>query len=489
MIKENIEYEIRLEGNLNISDLESLIFLQSKNCSIHKLRSKYFDTDDFKLLNNSIGLRVRRENGNWVQTTKFEAIDQSCYEYNQDIKVQEETKNYLDIDALPSKDFLQNKNYYIDFEFKDFSCKLIQQFEININRFSWTIKYLSGKIEISFDTGFIKKNNTIKTISEIEIELLEGKNFIIWQLAKEIIRHLPNLKIQFLSKAFRGYELCDLNWKKHSFKSIKNLQKLHNNIGNGIRDIILQNIKSISFFFERLLVTKDDFLVDLSIISIKSIRYIFHFLTSAGKSLKIEDIGEVSKFKYFNNPYLNILCKIKILNFVIITLENEREQGGYLKKNKANLSAFFLKEKSIQFALLEKIVMSKKTTNIFLDYGFIANKIPFLINDRNDECMEIVSKVKTQLEQRLRSFRCTAINRAAISTDFYLMALSSLLSIVNKQEETVKYRFYDHTDEEKNFFTNYEINKFKKFINERLTNQKISKKFKEDIFSQITKIL
>ena len=98
MIKENIEYEIRLEGNLNISDLKSLIFLQSKNCSIHKLRSKYFDTDDFKLLNNSIGLRVRRENGNWVQTTKFEAIDQSCYEYNQDIKLQEETKNYLDIE-------------------------------------------------------------------------------------------------------------------------------------------------------------------------------------------------------------------------------------------------------------------------------------------------------------------------------------------------------------------------------------------------------
>ena len=217
-------------------------------------------------------------------------------------------------------------------------------------------------------------------------------------------------------------------------------------------------------------------------------RYIFQFLTAKGKNFKIENTREISKFKYLNNSHLNILFKIKILNYVINSYKCKREINNP-QINKKKLIDFFLKEKLFQFALLEKLVLSNNTTKIFLDYGYIANKIPFLINDRNHECVKIVSQVKHSLKQRLKNYRNSKLSRASNVSNDYLMAVNLLLGIADKQDKSLNCKFYEYNDNKKKDFTMYEINQFKRFLNESLTNQKISEEFKKEIFFHIKKII
>ena len=179
-----------------ISDVKVL-----QQCKRH-LKNIYFDTQDFLLRRNDIGLRIRQYNNVFVQTLKTSgrvvAGLHQRPEYNAELE-----SNNIDIHLIPSNVWPN------DFDLAKLSAELIPLFTTDFERHQWLIAMPDGsQIELAFDLGNVSADgNKQDTICEVEIELKSGQVDALFVFARELAEK-GGLRLGNLSKAAKGYRLA-----------------------------------------------------------------------------------------------------------------------------------------------------------------------------------------------------------------------------------------------------------------------------------------
>lgn len=166
-----------------------------KTQTIH-LAAQYFDTPQRCLARGLAALRLRLEEGQWVQTLKMRGKDElSNVEFNHlrpnatlDLNVYENTV------AAPLLDRLNGP--------------LELRYETEVQRQVALVQSGSSKIEIALDIGLIRAKNSELPISEIEFELKKGAIHDVFVLAAQWLEKY-SLIIELRSKSERGDTLYE----------------------------------------------------------------------------------------------------------------------------------------------------------------------------------------------------------------------------------------------------------------------------------------
>ncbi|TQV87688.1 CYTH and CHAD domain-containing protein [Aliikangiella coralliicola] len=168
-----------------------------------RLNNTYFDTENFKLREMAIGMRIRQIGDKYIQTVKSsgKAIG-GLHQRNEDeIELQ---SNELDITQItePYLQILIEEANEEDGEFKP-------SFNTNFDRTSCLLTFSdSTKIEVSLDIGQITADEHSVEICEVELELYEGSAEYLFAIGRYLIKEL-DLTLYNASKARRGYSLCE----------------------------------------------------------------------------------------------------------------------------------------------------------------------------------------------------------------------------------------------------------------------------------------
>lgn len=171
---------------------------------VQQLSARYFDTPDLHLLRHGAGLRVRKEDGVWVQTMKAGgsvqsglhsrnewegAVDRSWPRLGKLRKLVGDDAHWQAILAAP--------------ELKD---RLEPLFLVNVERHLWDLEVDGNRIEVALDVGHIDRKSQQVPVNEIELELKDGDPAGLYAFALQLLEDIP-LRISNINKAQRGYLL------------------------------------------------------------------------------------------------------------------------------------------------------------------------------------------------------------------------------------------------------------------------------------------
>ncbi len=162
--------------------------------TIH-LHAFYFDTCTRELAQAGIALRLRNEQGSWIQTLKLPSYDAlSKIEYNHP---RPEASLDLSVYAgTPAEQACQQlKN------------ALTTRFETDIYRTLRLEETPHGVLELAYDEGLIRANALKIPVCELELELKEGASAAIFTAAKAW-QQQHQFILDFRSKAERGDALA-----------------------------------------------------------------------------------------------------------------------------------------------------------------------------------------------------------------------------------------------------------------------------------------
>jgi len=163
------------------------------------LTNTYFDTSDRQLRLLDFGLRVRRTQDYIEQTIKTAGIVigglHQRPEYNVSIS-----------SAIPDLSLFSQDIWPENTDVNKLQNQLLSIFSTNFQRESWQVSIDGSIVEVAYDCGVIESQGVELPISEIELELVEGKTQAIFELASLLFEHFQ-LSAGQLSKAARGYQL------------------------------------------------------------------------------------------------------------------------------------------------------------------------------------------------------------------------------------------------------------------------------------------
>lgn len=162
-----------------------------------QLSSVYFDTAEQDLRKAGFVLRVRSQDGKFIQTAKSAGdglFERSEWE-------QPVSGAGPDLDALaktPLSDVLAKK------------ARLKPLFTVTVERRTYEVEEGASRIEVALDRGRIEKASGSETssIGEIELELKQGTPDDLFTLAHSLVADVP-VRLGVRSKAERGYLLLD----------------------------------------------------------------------------------------------------------------------------------------------------------------------------------------------------------------------------------------------------------------------------------------
>ncbi|MDE0204330.1 MAG: CYTH and CHAD domain-containing protein [Rhodospirillaceae bacterium] len=170
-----------------------------------RLRSTYFDTGDFRLRRRGFTLRIREEGKRLVQTLKSDGPSSAAAV----LKRNEWTCTVKKpVPSLPVSSDPAVRNALGPVR----SAELTPAFSTDVMRRSAKVEIAApdngtALIELALDSGEIKACNKCDSVSELELELIEGPASALYELAMALQASAP-LCIQTASKAKRGYVLA-----------------------------------------------------------------------------------------------------------------------------------------------------------------------------------------------------------------------------------------------------------------------------------------
>jgi len=200
-----MQRELELKVELSKSDVERLCGeLPAGDLSVgpaetKKLRTVYFDTPKHDLHAAGISLRLRRQNGGWLQTVKA------------DQHVVDGVSNPVELEASVAGEE-PDLAKIADKKIKRVIRKAVQGialhpvFETIIRRTTRKIKAQGSDIELAVDDGAVHAGQATPEFREAELELTAGsaKGLL---LATEKLLDDHEWKLSTRSKAERGYRL------------------------------------------------------------------------------------------------------------------------------------------------------------------------------------------------------------------------------------------------------------------------------------------
>jgi triphosphatase len=192
------EFELKLEFEPDrAGDIRRhLAGARSGDPHAETITSVYFDTDDKKLNDAGVFLRVRRLGGRHIQTIKAVEPGQlfSRGEWEREIEG-------------PWPDLGGAKDTALEpLSDRDLVKLLKPVFESRVQRTTVLLHRNGSQIEIALDQGVIDTGERSSPLCELELELKKGKPGGLFRLARELSESVP-LQLAVKSKAERGYAL------------------------------------------------------------------------------------------------------------------------------------------------------------------------------------------------------------------------------------------------------------------------------------------
>ncbi len=201
-----LEIEIKLSASpetvRQVMTLNELAQLANGSVLHQRLISVYYDTPTGTLRSRGVALRMRRQQGTWVQTLKYKG------EYRDGIAYREECDTpsdgyHLDFSSLEDdalRDYLLSEHVY---------RYLKPRFVTDFERTTRQLRTAGGaEIELAVDLGEVRTGLSQWPLSEIELELKSGSPDELHVLSRFLQSRLL-LVPDTMSKAERGYALLE----------------------------------------------------------------------------------------------------------------------------------------------------------------------------------------------------------------------------------------------------------------------------------------
>jgi triphosphatase len=197
--------ELELKVDLNESDVDRLRDELDEstvgNKGGHKkLRTVYFDTPAHDLRAAGLSLRLRRENGNWLQTVKA------------DQKVAGGLSNPLELECTvkveePDLTKIADKKIRRAVQRATKGAALRPVFETVVQRTTRMTAADGSQIEVAIDEGEVRAGAERRELREAELELKSGSAQGLLLAAEKLLKG-HQLRMGERSKAERGYQLA-----------------------------------------------------------------------------------------------------------------------------------------------------------------------------------------------------------------------------------------------------------------------------------------
>jgi triphosphatase len=163
----------------------------------------YFDTPDLRLRNSDVGLRVRREDGGWIQHIERDNNLDEHHEWEAPV-------------AGPAPDLAGLRNLVDDKKIRRqvlgaaaLGKQLAPVFTTKLKRTAWDLTLKDGAhVACAFEQGRVESGDKKAAISELDLALTSGEPAQLFDLALALQRDIP-LHIGNKSQADRGYELLE----------------------------------------------------------------------------------------------------------------------------------------------------------------------------------------------------------------------------------------------------------------------------------------
>jgi adenylate cyclase len=196
---QEIELKLALAEDAQSNFLRHPLLKQAKSKQSFRLVNLYYDTPELELRQRGIGLRLRAQGKLWLQTVKCAGKSAGGLS----ARPEWETPyighfDFSPIDADAVRTWLERPKI---------KTRIAPIFETNFLRITWFFEPTPGtRIALMLDRGWIAAGGRREAISEVEIELIEGHEAQLFDLARTLAERIP-LAPATQSKADRGYRL------------------------------------------------------------------------------------------------------------------------------------------------------------------------------------------------------------------------------------------------------------------------------------------
>ncbi|MEK1890956.1 MAG: CHAD domain-containing protein [Phyllobacterium sp.] len=170
---------------------------------IRRLDAVYFDTADHALHEAGLTLRVRRTGRSFTQTVKRIVSTGSLSRREWETPVASMTP---DLGALPLEEI------GAPFDKLDPQA-LVPTFATNVRRHALMVDVPGAQIEVAFDDGKVEAGARQLPISEVELELKQGRPAALYELGLSLMEWEP-LRLGVQTKSDRGYTLAGVEVPK-----------------------------------------------------------------------------------------------------------------------------------------------------------------------------------------------------------------------------------------------------------------------------------
>lgn len=167
-----------------------------------RLAATYYDTPQCDLWRNRLALRVRREDGRWVQAVKGAGSVESGLHSRLELETALRG-------AHPDPSLVPRHGWTRVLHAPEIAAALVPVLRTEITRTQRTLAPQPGVlIEAALDRGLIRSGRRRDTVCELELELKQGPVSALFDLALQLATELP-LTLEHRSKAERGYALFE----------------------------------------------------------------------------------------------------------------------------------------------------------------------------------------------------------------------------------------------------------------------------------------
>ncbi|WP_445156773.1 CYTH domain-containing protein [Halomonas sp. E14] len=177
--------------------------LQRLPADTRRLANTYYDTAEGTLESRGMALRLRYQEGHWIQTLKTSGVGSGGLSQRGEWEwpVAGEALDRERLAALPPMAELG----------PDLLARLEPRFTTDFERRRWQLELAEAHIEVALDQGEIRAAGRQVPIRELELELKHGDAEALWSLARAFAETLA-LRPADASKALRGSALLTGQW-------------------------------------------------------------------------------------------------------------------------------------------------------------------------------------------------------------------------------------------------------------------------------------
>ena len=163
------------------------------------LMNAYFDTENSRLMQAGIALRIRAVNDKFIQTVKTRGSSRVG------MHARGEWEWFVPSDKL---DFSLLTEVPLPAELEDMSWQnqVLEVYRTDFERQVWNIESQDTKIEVVCDQGLVTSSYGEDVICELELELKEGHEANLYGFALKLAENIP-MQVSVVSKAQKGVRL------------------------------------------------------------------------------------------------------------------------------------------------------------------------------------------------------------------------------------------------------------------------------------------